>query len=71
MYSYEYDPNYAFIEGKVAPTLKVIEQFITKMLLKMKLTNEVILMAFIFIERLIVSPLLNHSIFRKKVRFTS
>jgi hypothetical protein len=43
------------VEGKKAPPLKTIEQFINKLFYKMKLTNEVILMAYIFIERLIVS----------------
>jgi hypothetical protein len=42
-------------EMESTPALKVVEHFISRMLQKMKLTNEVCLLALIFIERLIVS----------------
>ena len=67
LYSYENDPEFPLVKGQSAPTQKTVEQFINKIFLKMRLTNEVCLLAFIFIERLIVNFFLLKTCFRKKV----
>lgn len=52
--AYDNDPEFPLIKGQNPPTQKMIEAFILKIFQKMRLTNEICLLAFIFIERIIV-----------------
>lgn len=55
MFNYTIDEDEEKINDlEIPPTKKMVEQFISRFLYKMKLTNEVCLISLIFIERLVV-----------------